>query len=198
MPMGISADLLQLVAMDTFKLGQPAPPETTRCAVPSRASPPPLLTPQEHDGYLEELSRLREIRNREIPELLRAARAFVANAAAEEVIQIQEDQAVIDARMGRLEDLLATAQIVDAYAAPQVVTLGRTVEVEYVRTAKVASYLIAGVPRSPAGSGTVSAASPIGAALMGRSAGDIVTVELPRGRVEELRILSVLREERAA
>jgi hypothetical protein len=33
---------------------------------------------------------------------------------------------------------------------------------------------------------------------MGRSPDDIVAVEVPRGRVEELRILAVLREEWAA
>ena len=33
---------------------------------------------------------------------------------------------------------------------------------------------------------------------MGRSPGDIVTVRLPDGRVEDLRILTVLGEERAA
>jgi len=38
---------------------------------------------------------------------------------------------------------------------------------------------------------TVSARSPVGQALMGRAAGDVVAVELPDGRVEQLRILGV-------
>jgi transcription elongation factor GreA len=184
--------------MDTSKLDQPGLAGTIGRAAPNRGSPPPLLTPEEYERYGEELARLREIRDRDLRDLLRQARTFVANDAAEEVVQIQEDQAVVGARIERLEDLLATAQVIDGNAAPQVVTLGRSVEVEYLRTGKVASYLVAGVLPSPAGGGTVSAASPIGAALMGRSPGDIVAVELPRGRVEDLRIVSVRQEARVA
>ena len=184
--------------MDAFNLEAPGIAGTISRAVPNRGSPPPLLTPQEFERYGEELERLRAIRDRDLPDLLREARTFVANDAAEEVIQIHEDQAVVNARIGRLEELLSTAQVIDGDLAPDVVTLGRNVEVEYLRTGKVANYLIAGVPPSSAGDGTVSAASPIGAALMGRSPGEIVAVELPRGRIENLRIVSVWRDERAA
>jgi transcription elongation GreA/GreB family factor len=101
------------------------------------------------------------------------------------------------AELNRLRELLATARVIDGDVAPHVVTLGRSVEVEYLSTGRVATYRIAGVPGS-AGSESVSAGSPIGAALMGRSPGDVVAVELPRGRTEDLRILSVLGQEQAA
>ena len=159
--------------------------------VESRRPGAPLLTPEEYERYEEDLARLREIRDRELADLLREARTFVANDAAEEVIQIREDQAVVDARIGRLKELLADARVIETDAMPTVVTLGRRVEVEYLRTGKVASYLIAGIPPASAGGDTVSAASPIGAALMGRTPGDVVAVELPRGRVEDLRIVAV-------
>src|SRR5690242_10172361 len=38
---------------------------------------------------------------------------------------------------------------------------------------------------------SVSARSPVGRALMGRRAGDVVSVDLPSGRVEALRIVAV-------
>jgi transcription elongation factor GreA len=154
------------------------------------------MTPEEYESYGEELGRLREMRDRELPGLFRDARTFVASDVTEEIIQIQKDQAVIGARIGRLQELLAAAQIVDGGAAPGIVTLGRVVEVEYVRTKRVATYLLVGVP-PPSGSGAVSAGSPIGAALIGRSTGDIVAVELPNGRVENLHILSVRDGDRA-
>ena len=176
--------------MDTYKLQQPGTAGTIGRAAPNRGSP--LLTSVEYDGYVEELSRLRAIRDRDLPGLLREARTFVAGDAAEEIVQIHEDQAVVGARIGRLEELLSMAVVIDEDVAPHVVTLGRRVEVEYVRTGEVATFRIAGVPTSP-GQGTVSAASPIGRALMGGSPGDLVAVELPRGRAEHLRILSVVR-----
>jgi transcription elongation GreA/GreB family factor len=37
----------------------------------------------------------------------------------------------------------------------------------------------------------VSARSPVGRSVMGRRAGDIVSVELPSGRVESLRIVAI-------
>lgn len=146
---------------------------------------------------MEELERLTEIRERDLPGLLRDARTFFADDAAEEIIQIYEDQVVVDDRIRRLEELVRSARVIEDDLAPQVVTLGRSVEVEYLRTGNVRTYRVAGIPAA-SGSGTVSAASPLGAALMGRSPGDVVAVELPGGRVEELRIRAVLREEWAA
>src|SRR5687767_12437539 len=119
--------------MDTLETQQPGVAGTISRAVPTRGSPAPLLTPKEYQRYAEELARLREIRDRDLPDLLREARTFVANDAAEEVIQIREDQAVVDARIGRLAELLATAQVIDGDAMPAVVTLGRSVEIEYLR-----------------------------------------------------------------
>jgi transcription elongation factor GreA len=151
----------------------------------------PLLTPAEYGAYLRRLEDLREIRDRDLPELMRDARSFVASDAAEEVVQIQEDFAVVDGRIARLEELIRTARVVHAGPA-DVVCPGRTVEVEYLRTATVTSYRVAGTPPT-SDIGTASAASPMGRAIIGRCAGDLVTVRLPAGRVEQLRILAVRR-----
>jgi transcription elongation factor GreA len=163
----------------------PGDPEVMDTVTPS-----PLLTANEHRAYLDELNRLREVRDRDLPGLLREARTFVANDAAEEVIQIHEDQAVVNARIRSLTDLLRRASIVADDEAPHLVSLGRSVEVEYLPSGKVVTYHVAGVPAHH-GDRTVSAASPIGAALIGRSAGDTVAVELPSGRIEHLRIVRV-------
>jgi transcription elongation factor GreA len=154
-------------------------------------SPKPLLTADEHQSHLDELNRLREVRDRDLPRLLREARSFVASDAAEEVIQIHEDQAVVNARIAHLTEVLRRASIVADDEAPHLVSLGRSVEVEYLRSGNVVTYHVAGVPAHD-GARTVSAGSPIGAALLGRSAGDLVAAELPSGRIEPLRILSVL------
>jgi len=156
----------------------------------------PLLTPQEHQSYLDELNRLCEVRDRDLPDLLREARTFVANDAAEEVIQIHDDQAAVNARIAHLTEILSSATIASGDVEPHIVALGRWVEVEYVRSGKIVTYRVAGVPAHH-GARTVSAGSPVGAALLGRSAGDMVAVELPGGRVEHLRILSVAGADRA-
>ena len=78
--------------------------------------------------------------------------------------------------------------------APDVAFPGRLVDVEYTRTGKLATYRIAGAG-SAARAGTVSAGSPVGQALIGRTGGDLVSVELPNGRGEELRIVAVRRDD---
>jgi transcription elongation factor GreA len=156
-----------------------------------------MLTPDEHAACVEELVRLKHIRERDLPSLLRDARTFVASDAAEEMIQLREDQALVEARIRRLEELLHTAEVIDDDLSTKVVMFGHCVHVEYVRSRRVTAYRIAGIPAG-AGTGTVSAGSPLGAALLGRSPGDVVTVELPRGRTERIRILDVIREEPSA
>jgi transcription elongation factor GreA len=135
-----------------------------------------------------ELLRLRGIRDRELPERLREARRFVAADTAEEIAHIQEERTVMDARIARLEDLLHTATVVPDGPASDLVTLGVTVEVAYPRKRGRATYRLTGTASASDGR-SVSARSPVGRALMGRRAGDLVSAHLPGGRIEQLEIL---------
>jgi transcription elongation factor GreA len=150
-----------------------------------------LLTPAELRRYQEQLAELHRIRDDDLPELLRAARELAATDAAEEIVQIHDDHAVVEARIGHLEGILSDAQVFDGseHDADQVVP-GRTVTLRYVRTGKEASLAVgdgvaAGTLRS------VSVRSPVGQAILGRFVGDVVTVDLPTGRTEELLVVSV-------
>ena len=131
------------------------------------------------------------MRDDDLPRLLRHARTFVSSDAAEEIVQISADQTVVDARIAQLESLLHDAAIVDGGGdRSDVVTLGRMVRVQYTRTGIAKTYRVGGIAdadRQP----FVSARSPVGQALLGRARGDVVTVALPTGAVEELLILSV-------
>jgi transcription elongation factor GreA len=140
--------------------------------------------------YEEELDRLRAIRARDLPDRMRRARGFVGADAAEEIAHIQVDNAVIDARIARLEDLLRTATVRPEGPADGVATLGCTVEVEYEQTGRRASYRLNGIA-SGGDARSVSARSPVGRAVMGRRVGDVVSVELPSGRVESLQIVAI-------
>jgi transcription elongation factor GreA len=150
-----------------------------------------VIGASEFAEYEQELDRLRAIRARDLPERMRHARGFVGTDAAEEIAHIQEDNAVIDARIARLEDLLRRATVLPDGPADGVAALGSTVEVEYDRTGRRASYRLNGIA-SGRDAFSVSARSPVGRALMGRRAGDVVTVELPSGRVESLEIVAII------
>jgi transcription elongation factor GreA len=140
--------------------------------------------------YEQELGRLRALRARDLPDRYRRAREYVGADAAEEIAHIQEDSAVIDARIARLEDLLRAAIVLPDDPADGVATLGSTVEVEYERTGRRASYRLSGIAAG-GDARSVSARSPVGQALLGRRAGDVVSVDLPSGRVESLQIVAI-------
>jgi transcription elongation factor GreA len=161
---------------------------------PDQPNPTSLLTRADYERHRDHLEELRRVRDRDLPELLRDARGFVASDAEEEIAQIREDHRFVETRIAHIEALLRDAHVVADGEAPGIAFPGRVVEVEYVRSGKLATYRITGTG-GPGGPAIVSAASPVGKALIGRAAGDVVAVELPGGRVEELRIVSVGRGE---
>src|SRR5919202_5897260 len=90
----------------------------------SMTSAHPIIGASELAEYELELDRLRAIRDRDVTDRMRRARGFVGADAAEEIAHIQEDNAVIDARIAWLQDLLRTATVLPDGPADGVATLG--------------------------------------------------------------------------
>jgi transcription elongation factor GreA len=70
------------------------------------------------------------------------------------------------------------------------VTFGATVEIEDMETGDVKKYTLLGPDEADHTNGTISVQSPVGKALLGKSEGDEITVDAPRGKIE-YEILSV-------
>jgi transcription elongation factor GreA len=149
-----------------------------------------LLTRADYQQHRDQLEELRRIRDRDLPELLRDARGFVASDAEEEIAQIRDDHVYVEARIAHLEAVLREAQVIADDDAPGIAFPGRDIEVQYLRTGRRAAYRIAGAG-SPSGPRTMSPGSPMGQAVIGRAVGDVVSVELPGGSAEQVRIVSV-------
>lgn len=115
-------------------------------------------------------------------ELLRAERRDLA---------IPEDQAITDARVVRLEDILARAEVVvDDAPDSDLVAIGSVVTVLDHASGRTDSYIVDGAHGSR-DSNVISALSPMGVALIGHESGDVVSVELPRGGVRTMTVLDV-------
>src|SRR3954451_6081540 len=153
-----------------------------------------LLTRADYDQSQARLEELRRVRDRDLPALLRDARGFVASDAEEEIAQICDDHVFVEARIAHLEALLREAHVIADSEAPDVAFPGRVVDVEYTRSGKQATYRIASAGHG-ARPGTVSPGSPVGQGLIGRSREDLVSVELPNGHAEDLRIAAVRRDD---
>lgn len=148
------------------------------------------LTATARRALEEALARLRDERLREIPARLRIAREFGDTANNDEHLAIREEEAVLAARLARLEDVLRRAVVVDPAAAYDSVAIGSNVSAVDVETGETLEYLIDGAhgARKP---GTVSAVSPVGRAMLGRRRGEHVSVELPNGRTRELKLRDI-------
>lgn len=118
---------------------------------------------------------------REIPARLRIAREFGDTANNDEHQAIREEEAVLAARIARLEDILLRAAVVELDSADDSVAIGCSVSVVDVETGEKFDYVI-GSAHGVLSRGTVSALSPVGRALLGRRVGERVSIQLPHGR----------------
>ena len=99
-----------------------------------------------------------------------------------ELEQAKEEVARLNERIYELEEMIGRAQIIEERNSG-VVEPGSTIEVEDDEGESIVYYLVGAVEADPS-SGRISVESPVGRALVGKRAGDMVTVEVPAGKVE--------------
>jgi transcription elongation factor GreA len=150
------------------------------------------LTPQAHERLQLEFERLRAERH-EHADRLRSARAFGEEGANDEVMALREEEAVIEARLVRLEEILSRAQVIEESGDGDAVAIGNQVTLLDQQSGRTETYRIDGAHGS-LDSNVISALSPMGAALIGRDRGAVVDVELPSGRVRTFTVLEVERQ----
>ena len=149
------------------------------------------VTAAAYAALRRERNKLRHEKLHQFPERLRLAREHGDAASNDEHLAIREEEAVVDARLARLEDILSRAKVVGAAESDDRVAIGSSVTVLEIDSGEAIDYVIesahaAAKPRS------VSVVSPVGRALLGRGIGDVVTVSLPRhDRIRELEILAI-------
>ena len=139
----------------------------------------------------------------ELQELKAVQRPAIINAIAEarshgdlsenaEYAAAKERQSFIEGRIAELESKLSNAQIINPalLEADGRCVFGATVELEDMDSGEIATYQIVGEDEADIKDGKISVSSPIGRALIGKSAGDVAEVQAPGG-VRELEILDV-------
>ncbi len=95
----------------------------------------------------------------------------------------REEQGFLEGRIASIEATLRVATVIEAPGeAIDRVTLGSTVTVED-ETGSRMTFVVVGSAEADPAAGRISNVSPVGRALIGRSAGDDVAVAAPRGEV---------------
>ncbi len=143
------------------------------------------LTPEGFAKLESELDYLVNVRRKEVANQIAEAKAegdISENAGYDEA---KNAQAFLEGRIRELENKIRNAQIIDESKLPaDIVALGRTVVIQEAGTDLEETYSIVGSVEVNPGKGRISNESPMGKALLGKKAGDQVSVKTPGGEMQ--------------
>ena len=146
---------------------------------------PVYLTKSGLDALREELDYLVGERRQQIAQQIAEAKAegdLRENAGYDEA---KNAQAFVEGRIRELKVKIHNAQIIDDTQTPDnEVALGRSVVVKENGYDDEEIYTIVGSTETDPNNGRISNESPIGKALLGHTAGDVVSVKAPAGEIE--------------
>jgi len=131
-----------------------------------------VLTPEQMDALQQELAELEGPRRAAAIEAIATARAFGDLSENFEYHAAKNEQGLLEARIVKLRARIAGATVVD-HDTDDHIGPGSIVEISDEQ-GEVMEVTISAV-------GGVSPDSPLGAALMGKGVGDVVSVVAPRG-----------------
>ncbi len=97
----------------------------------------------------------------------------------------KEDQGLLEARIAKLEEVLANARIIDASMMDtSKVYIHCTVKVRHVTTDAQKNFTLVAESESDIKTGKISVSSPIGKGLLGKAVGEVAEVLTPAGSTQ--------------
>jgi transcription elongation factor GreA len=139
-----------------------------------------FLTPEGKKKLEQELEFLRQVRRPEVAQHIRLAREdgdLSENAGYDAA---KEEQAHVEGRILTLENILKNAQIIENNGHSSTVVVGSVVTVQEEGYDPETFHIVGSAEVDPL-QGRISNMSPLGQALLGKSAGDSVQVNTPNG-----------------
>ena len=155
-----------------------------------------LVTAEGYHRLCSALETLRTEGRRAMSERLREARADGHLEDHPALFDLLVEQAHLERRIATLEARLAAARIAEPNGDGSA-GIGSSVQLRDLETSELSEYEVVGTIEGNAGQGRVSVDAPVGRALLGAAAGDIVTVACPRGELR-FEVISVTGAERRA
>ena len=139
----------------------------------------------------EELNYLKTTRSDEVAEQIKVARGFGDLSENSEYDEAKNEQGMLESRIAELEKMLKHARVLDsADIDTSVISVGSHVKIQD-EDGDTDEYDITGSTEADPLNGRISDESPVGAALLGHSAGDKVEITLPTGAVVLYDVLEV-------
>ena len=136
------------------------------------------LTQDKYVELRDELEYLKTYREKEVAELIKEARSFGDLSENAEYDEAKNEQGKLYARISELESILANYEIIDETSDSEIVRTGSR-----VRVVDREEYYIVGSTEADPMDNRISDESPFGKAVMGKTVGDVFTVDAPAGQL---------------
>jgi transcription elongation factor GreA len=150
-----------------------------------------VMTKKNYDDLVKELDHLVKVKRPEIIERIAEARSHGDLSENAEYDAAREEQRSNEGKIAELEYEIKNAVIQDEISDNSYVHLDSVVTVFDEDMDEEATYTITSVTDVDVMSGRISSESPVGAALLRKRAGDVVTVNCPDGSNYKLKILKI-------
>ena len=152
-----------------------------------------ILTYEGHKRYEEELQNLKVVKRKEVAQKIKEAREQGDLSENAEYDAAKDEQRDIELRIEELEKLLKNAEVVvEDEIDLDKINIGCKVKVYDVDEDEEMEFKIVGSTEANSLQNKISNESPVGQALMGKKAGDVVDVETQAG-VIQYKVLEIQR-----
>jgi len=141
------------------------------------------VTRQGYETLKKELENLKRVERPRNIKAIEEARAHGDLSENAEFDAAKDRQGFIEGRIGELEYKLANADVINIDKLPKDrAVFGNKVLLENIDTGEEVEYQLVGPDESDIGNGRISVSSPLGKAIIGKKAGDELTLEVPGGK----------------
>ncbi len=135
------------------------------------------LTAEGKKQLEEKLQFYKTVKRKEVVQKIGAAREFGDLSENSEYDAAKEEQALIEAEISEMENILLSCEIVSVNTNKNEIGIGSTVTLYDEDFDEEVTYKILGSTESDPAKGIISNISPVGSALMGKKKGDTIVVK---------------------
>ncbi len=152
-----------------------------------------ILTAEGLKNLEEKLEMLKSVRRLEVAERIKQAISFGDISENSEYEDAKNEQAFIEGEIITLDKMVRTAKVIDDdEIKTDIVTLGSTVKLKDIAMKEIWECIVVGSAEADPLENKISNESPVGAAIIGRKAGETVEVSVPDGKLK-YKIMSIKR-----
>ncbi len=150
-----------------------------------------ILTREGLEQLEQELENLRSVKRTEVKERLKEAIALGDLSENSEYDDAKNEQAFMEGRILELEKMIRNAKVIEDDTQEEgVISVGSLVKVKDIEFDEINEYRLVGMVEADPMNNRISNESPVGRALLGHKAGEIIDVEVPAGIIK-LEILEI-------